>query len=213
MRLFVMLIGLLAALLAACAPAGSGEPTVAGAPAMPETDDLTPTDPALNPVPDTDESYPAAGAGEDNAYPAPGLESALPEGYPGGTLVAPVEVDLSQLTPVPGSGTLEVMPSPGRPGGPTENMGGIMEAVVLNLSQQMSISAESVSIDSVESVTWSNGGLGCPEEGMAYAEVMVEGSRITLEADGETFTYHTSSGGEFVLCVDGQPVSRGVVPR
>lgn len=209
MRLFMMLIGLLAALLAACAPAGQAEPTVSGAP-EPEG---RPTDPALNPAPDADNSYPAAGESGDEAYPAPGLESALPEGYPGGTLVAPVEVDLSQLTPVPGSGTLEVMPAPGRPGGPMENMGGLMEAVVLNLTRHLDTQANAISVVSTESVTWPNGGLGCPEEGMAYAEVMVEGSRITLEAGGQTYTYHTSSGGEFVLCVDGQSVSRGVVPR
>ena len=210
MRRFTMLmIGRLAALLAACAPAGSGEPTVAGAP----DPDTTPSGPALNPVPDAGDGDATAAAGEDDAYPEPGLESALPEGYPGGTLVAPVEVDLGQLTPKPGSGTLEVMPSPGRPGGPTENMGGLMEAVTLNLTRYLDTQADAVSVVSTESVTWPNGGLGCPEEGMAYAEVMVEGSRITLEADGQTYTYHTSSGGEFVLCVDDQPVSRGVVPR
>ncbi len=210
MRRFVMLmIGLLAALLAACAPAGSGEPTVAGAP----NPDTTPTGSALNPAPGSDESDATSEAGEKDAYPEPGLESALPEGYPGGTLVAPVEVDLSELTPVPGSGTLEVMPSPGRPGGPMENMGGLMEAVVLNLTRYLNAPAGAFSVVSTEAVTWPNGGLGCPEEGMAYAEVMVEGSRITLEADGQTFTYHTSGAGEFVLCVDGQPVSRGVVPR
>lgn len=210
MRLYVMLIGLLAALLAACAPAGSGsgEPTVAGAP----NPDATPTGSALNPAPD-DTNDATAAAGQEDAYPEPGLESALPEGYPGGTLVAPVEVDLSKLTPVPGSGTLEVMPSPGRPGGPLENMGGLMEAVVLNLTRYLDMQADAVAVVSTESVTWPNGGLGCPEEGMAYAEVMVEGSRITLEADGQTYVYHTSSGGEFVLCVDGQPVSRGVMPR
>lgn len=208
-RLVMVMIGLLAALLAACAPAGSGEPTVAGAP----NPDTTPTGSALNPAPGADEDDATAAAGEKDAYPEPGLESALPEGYPGGTLVAPVEVDLGDVTPEPGSGTLEVMPSPGRPGGPTENMGGLMEAVTLNLTRYLDTQADAVSVVSTESVTWPNGGLGCPEEGMAYAEVMVEGSRITLEADGQTYTYHTSSGGEFVLCVDDQPVSRGVVPR
>ena len=83
----------------------------------------------------------------------------------------------------------------------------------LILTQPRDRQADAVSVVSTASVAWRNGGRGVPEEGMAYAEVMVEGSRITLEADGQTYTYHTSSGGEFVLCVDGQPVSRGVVPR
>ena len=67
--------------------------------------------------------------------------------------------------------------------------------------------------DRVEPVTWPNGGLGCPQEGMAYAEVLVGGSRVTLEADGQSYTYHTAGTTEYVLCVDGVPVANGTVPR
>ena len=135
------------------------------------------------------------------------------DGDRGGTVVSPGELDRGGVAPEPGSGALEVMRPPGRPGGAAQNMGGVREAVTRNLTRYLVSQAAAVSVVSTESVTWPNGGLGCPEVGMAYAEVMVEGSRITLEADGQTYTYHTSSGGEFVLCVDDQPVSRGVVPR
>ena len=194
MRKLIALMGLLlAAVLAACAPAMTGEPTVESEP------DASPTrgGAALNPAPGAGDDYPAPSDSAGSAgsgYPAPDEASLLPEeAYPGGMLVSPVEVDLSQLTPVAGNTTPQVMPAPGRPGGdPPVAQGLMLEAVTANLSQQFDLPAESITVVSVEPVTWPNGGLGCPQEGMAYAEVMVEGSRITLAADGQTYTYHLS---------------------
>ncbi len=215
MRKLIAMIGLLlAAVLAACAPAMTGEPTVESEP------DASPTrgGAALNPAPGSGDGYPApsdSAESADSGYPALDEASLLPgEGYPAVTLVAPVEVDLSQLTPVAGDTTPQVMPAPGRPGGdPPINQGLLLEAVTTNLSRQFDLPAESITVVSVEPVTWPNAGLGCPQEGMAYAEVLVEGSRITLAADGQTYTYHTAGTTEFVLCVDGAPAAGGSVPR
>lgn len=220
MRKLLAMIGLLlAAVLAACAPAVTGEPTVEN-----ESEETPGSGgSALNPAPGVDSddalgsegSYPAASDSAVGGYPGLDEASLLPEeAYPGGTLVAPVEVDLSQLTPVAGDATPQVMPSPGRPGGsPPIGQGLLLEAVMLNLSRQFDIPADAITVVSVEPVTWPNGGLGCPQEGMAYAEVLVEGSRITLAADGQSYTYHTAGTTEFVLCVDGVPASSGRVLR
>ena len=151
MRKWMMMIGLLVALLAACAPATTGEPTV-------ESDsEAAPTSSgsALNPVPGGDEDaagYPAAADSAASGYPAPDEASPLlGEGYPAGTLVAPVEVDLGQLTPVAGDPTPRVMPSPGRPGGEQPIAQGLLlDAVAANLSQQFDIPAASITVVSVE---------------------------------------------------------------
>ena len=219
-KLIAMIGLLLVALLAACAPAVTGEPTVESEP----EETPTPGGSALNPAPGDDSDdvlgdetgYPVAPS-ESAASGYPGLDEAslLPEeAYPGSTLVSPVEVDLSQLTPVAGNPTPQVMPAPGRPGGDSPiSQGLLLEAVTMNLSEQFDIPAASITVVSVEPVTWPNGGLGCPQEGMAYAEVLVEGSRVTLEADGQSYTYHTAGTTEYVLCVDGVPVANGTVPR
>lgn len=221
MRKFLAMIGLLVvALLAACAPAVTGEPTVES-----ELDETPAGGSALNPAPgddsdneagsSDDSGYPAASDSAAAGYPAADEASLLPEeAYPSGTLVAPVEVDLSQITPVAGDPTPQVMPAPGRPGGdPPIAQGLLLEAVTMNLSRQFDIPAGDITVVSVEPVTWPNGGLGCPQEGMAYAEVMVEGSRITLAAGEQTYTYHTAGTTEYVLCVDGVPAGSGTVPR
>lgn len=212
MRMMIILLAILAlALMAACAPVGGDvEPAMEAG----ETGDA----PALNPVaPDEDasDSYPAASA--DEGYPAPDdvLQSAIASGYPVRTLVAPSgEVDVSQLTPIaPEDTTPRVAPAPGRPGAtPNAQMSLLLEAAVLDLSAQAGVAVEEVTVVSVEPVVWPNGGLGCPQEGMAYAEVLVEGSLITMKAGGQTYTYHTGGANEYVLCQDGVRVSGGVVP-
>ena len=47
---------------------------------------------------------------------------------------------------------------------------------------------------SAEAVVWPDGSLGCPQPGMAYTQVLVEGAKILLWAEGRTWPYH--AGGE-----------------
>lgn len=204
---WMMLAAILAAMLVACAPAGSAEPTPAGAAVEP-----TAGQPALRPASGVEQSYPSTDADSAADYPAP-AQDALAEGYPGGVLVSPGEVDLSQLTPVPGNPTPQVAPAPGRPGdAPPAAQGLLLEAAILDLSAHLGTAEAAITFISVEPITWPNAALGCPEPGVAYAEVMVEGSRMTLEAGGERYFYHTDGTSQYILCIDGERVSEGTVP-
>jgi hypothetical protein len=49
-------------------------------------------------------------------------------------------------------------------------------------------------------VTWRDGSLGCPDPGKMYTMALVPGYRVTVEAGGQTFEFHASRGGHFVLC-------------
>ena len=202
----LILATLLIALLAACTAGGQIEPEV--------DSDLGDNEdgPTLELVPPTgSDDYPAPESGD--AYPpAPDLAE-MPAGYPELTVVAPSgEVDLADLTPVPpGDTTPQVMPSPGRPGAVPPQLAVMIEAVILHLSGQTNREVDEINFVSADSVTWPNGGLGCPAEGLNYIDVMVEGSRITLEAGGQIYIFHTDGGRNFVLCEAGRPVSSGVV--
>lgn len=201
--------------LAACAPAGGN--------AEPATENDSPGEktvtPALTPSDrETVEGYPPSlgptQAGE-SGYPSAPQLAAQPTGYPELTIVIPSgEVDLADLTPVtPETTNPQVMPSPGRPGAPSPQLGVMLEAIARNLSAQTDIPADEITFISAEPMTWPNAGLGCPAEGTAYIEVQIEGMRITLQAGSQTYTYHTDGGRTFALCVDGERVSSGVVPR
>lgn len=203
MRKIMTLLLMMVALLAACAPTET----------VVESESDGDDSPALESV--TSESA--------TAYPAPATESAYPvepdtpvppTGYPEMTVVAPSgEVDLGSLTPVAPDLTPQVLPSPGRPDAtaPPE-LTPLLEAVARDLNAQTDVPIDEIRLISAESVVWPNGGLGCPAEGMAYTDIQVEGSLVTLEAAGQTYTYHTAGARDFVLCQNGIPVSSGSVP-
>ncbi len=43
----------------------------------------------------------------------------------------------------------------------------------------------------MERRSWPNAGLGCPEPGRSYAQMVTAGFLIELEAEGRTYRYHT----------------------
>jgi hypothetical protein len=51
-----------------------------------------------------------------------------------------------------------------------------------------------------ESVTWSDGSMGCPQPGMMYTQALSAGYRIVLEAAGQTLNYHSSADGGPTFC-------------
>ncbi len=76
-----------------------------------------------------------------------------------------------------------------------------VEAALTNLVTQTGLSANEITIISVESKEWSDSGLGCPQEGFMYAQVITPGYLIVLEAQGEQYNYHTNQdGSSVVLC-------------
>ena len=162
-------------------------------------------------TPEPDEACPGA----ENPYPVSPVEALLPTGYPELTVVAPSgEVDPNELTPQPSDGTLQVMPSPGRPNAtPFPVPALILTALTRDLATRADVTSDEIQVISAEPVVWPNGGLGCPAEGMAYAEVQVEGMLVTLEANGQSYTYHTDGAKRYVLCQDGSPVAGGAISR
>jgi hypothetical protein len=52
----------------------------------------------------------------------------------------------------------------------------------------------------MEEQQWSDTSLGCPQEGFMYAQVITPGYLIVLEAQGQTYEYHTDTQANVVLC-------------
>lgn len=62
------------------------------------------------------------------------------------------------------------------------------------------IDASAVNVVEVAEMTWSDAGLGCPEPGLSYAQVVTDGLRIVLEAGGQTYDYRSGDTGEPRRC-------------
>lgn len=67
-----------------------------------------------------------------------------------------------------------------------------VERAKKRLSEKLDILAAEIELVSVRAVTWSDSSLGCPEPDRMYAQVLVEGHEVVLEAHGKTHELHVS---------------------
>jgi len=75
-----------------------------------------------------------------------------------------------------------------------------------DLSQRLKRTETTIKVASIEAVDWSDASLGCPEPGMAYAQVITPGYRLILTANGARYEYHTDQGQRAFYCPDGKRV-------
>ena len=157
-------------------------------------------------TPESGGGYPAP----NNPYPVSPVEALLPTGYPEMT----VDVPPSDLTPAAGGDSMTTRPpSAGPPATPFPVPDRVLAALVRDLAALADVPIDEIDLAAAEPVVWPNAGLGCPAEGMGYAEVQVDGMRIVLDAGGRTHEFHTDGGQRYVLCRDGRPVSTGNIER
>jgi hypothetical protein len=90
----------------------------------------------------------------------------------------------------------EPTPSPG----PNDLSAAFVDPVVADAARLASVPVEAVTVQSAESMTFPDGGLGCPVPGMLYTQVMTEGYKIVVVAGGTTYDYRGTAPGKFRLC-------------
>ena len=94
-------------------------------------------------------------------------------------------------TPAPSSG--ETVPA------------GVEAAARKLLADELEADEGDFSLDSSEGMGWSDASLGCPQEGMSYAQVITPGYRLVFGHAGTSYAVHTNSdGSHMVVCGDGQ---------
>jgi hypothetical protein len=69
-----------------------------------------------------------------------------------------------------------------------------------DLAQRTGVSPDSIVVREARSVDWGSSALGCPEEGMSYADALIPGLRLLLEADSTVYFYHGENGASLFLC-------------
>ena len=75
----------------------------------------------------------------------------------------------------------------------------VTDPVVAEVGRIAGVPVDRVTIVSAEAVTFPDGSLGCPQPGMAYTQVPVDGYKIVLEAGGTTYDIR-GSGSTFRRC-------------
>ena len=109
-------------------------------------------------------------------------------------------------------------PSPGGSIALPSSPDGLTDADLVSLielaSAETGVQVDEIRVVTAETVTWSDGSLGCPEEGQMYTQALVPGYRVVLEVAGDEIAYHASEAGDFRACANAMPpVEDGRVDR
>ena len=75
-----------------------------------------------------------------------------------------------------------------------------IDLAVADLAARLSVDPSTITIVSAAFVVWPDKGLGCPQHGMEYLQVQVDGTLIELEAGGERYRYHSGETRPPFLC-------------
>ena len=113
------------------------------------------------------------------------------------TVVLPADSDLFQFLQSPNP-----RPKPSTDGGGTNINPGedsqiarVESAARKHLSDEQSINGSVADLARVERVDWPNTSLGCPKEGLAYAQVITPGYRLVFDYAGASYDVHSNTDG------------------
>ncbi len=117
------------------------------------------------------------------------------------TPLAPQPVSTQSPLPTPGQSPLPTPATGERPSAATPaEAGAAVRAAINDLATKLKIPSEAVQVVSVSAVDWSDTSLGCPQPGMFYAQVIVQGYKIVLSAGSQQIEYHSDQKGRVVTC-------------
>jgi hypothetical protein len=77
--------------------------------------------------------------------------------------------------------------------------GQVLEPILDHAARATGVERNGLEVIRAEAVTWPDGSLGCPQPGMMYIQVLVEGYWIVVRAGDEELDYR-GRGAEFRLC-------------
>jgi len=81
----------------------------------------------------------------------------------------------------------------------------LVEEARQDLAKRLSVPVTGVSVEKAQTVVWPNASLGCPEQGMAYADVLTPGYLIVLKTEDREYEYHSSRTGGLTFCKNPTP--------
>ena len=80
---------------------------------------------------------------------------------------------------------------------------------IADLATRLGVGHADIVVTLNEPVTWTDGSAGCPQPGLSYIQVLLDGVRIILEHQGVEYAYHQMDGQDPFLCED--PAAGGFV--
>ena len=88
-----------------------------------------------------------------------------------------------------------------------------VQLAVQDLAQRLQIDKTQIEVLEVRKVIWPDASLGCPEPGVMYAQMQVEGQLIRLRARGHMYFYHKGGTQSPLLCQQTAQLLRRTTPK
>ncbi len=98
-----------------------------------------------------------------------------------------------------------VTPEPSQPPGSEPARRGVVADAVADLARRLGVEEAEITVVSAEEVTWRDGSMGCPRPGMLYPQMLTDGNRVVLEAQGQRYEYHAGGRRSAFLCENPEP--------
>lgn len=76
----------------------------------------------------------------------------------------------------------------------------LLDRIIADVMQRSGAAREEVRIVRDEAVTWSDGSLGCPQPGMSYLQVLIDGYWVIAQVGDTPYDYRVDGSGQFRLC-------------
>ncbi len=111
-------------------------------------------------------------------------------------------------TPTPASPVPTPMPTTTPVNPPDPQSSGPVDAAKLALAKMLGIDVSKITLLSQEAVDWPDSCLGVKQAGVYCAQMITPGFKIMLQANGQTYEYHTNQSGSAIVLVPG-PLPRG----
>lgn len=107
--------------------------------------------------------------------------------------VAPIDPDDVELNPEVLEPDNKTTPSIVPPGSGSYDgaLEPLVEQAMADLESRLNVEASVIGVHSAAAKTWPDSSAGCPQPGMAYTQVVTEGTEIVLMVNGTTYRYTT----------------------
>lgn len=76
----------------------------------------------------------------------------------------------------------------------------VLIRAIKDLARRLDVSEAEIEVESASDGYWNDASIGCPVEGDLYAQLIVDGFRVELRADGSVYVYHQGGTEPVFLC-------------
>ena len=76
----------------------------------------------------------------------------------------------------------------------------VIEGAKQDLSKRLVLGVDQMELLQAQPVVWPNGSLGCPQPGLLYPQVELDGWLVRLRVNGRLYEYHSAVNGVPFLC-------------